>query len=113
MLSLARYSTPAVLIRRRSGKDSRGFQTVTETRENITAFLDAPTVSEESPAGKAGTPDVLEHVLYLEPGTRVSARDRVEIEGSFFEVIGVAPPIKNIFTGAVFHTECKVRRVEA
>ena len=113
MLSLARYSTPAVLIRRRPGKDSRGFQTMTDEREPIMAFMDAPTVSEQTPTGKAGTPDTLEYVLYLEPGTRVSAKDRVEIEGAMFEVIGVAPPIKNIFTGAVFHTECKVRRVES
>lgn len=113
MLPLARYSTPAVLIRRHPGKDARGFQTMTEERENVTARIDAPNVSEQSPAGKVGTPDVLEHVLYLEPGVSVKALDRVEVEGSVFEVVGVAPPIRNFFTGTIFYTECKVRRVES
>ncbi len=66
-------------------------------------------MSEKYPLVRLLLPDVLEHVLYLEPGTRVAPVTEVEIEGSFFEVIGVAPyPRTPIFTGAVFHTECRL-----
>lgn len=53
---------------------------------------------------------VADLVLFLPPGFRCDSKDRFTVRGDPYEVVGVVEPIRNFFTGTMFHTEAKVRR---
>jgi hypothetical protein len=99
------------IIRGETSTDDDGFQTPAETQETLYGFLDIPTVSE--PSHGAAEVDVAEATLYLQPGTAVDAKDLFLIDGTRFEVVGIAPVNRNVFTGAIFYTEVRVRRWRA
>ena len=109
MLGLPRAAGEVTrIIRGETSTDDDGFQTPAETQETLYSFLDIPTVSE--PSHGAAEVDVAEATLYLQPGTAVDAKDLFLIDGTRFEVVGIAPVNRNVFTGAIFYTEVRVRR---
>lgn len=111
MFGLASYSTTATLTRRTGTEyDSRGFKKPTEKQEQITVFLDAPSTVEPTSVGASET-DIYTQTLYAAPGTLINAKDKITINGTTYQVVGVSPPITNIFTGTTFHTEVKIRKV--
>lgn len=81
-----------------------------EKQEQIEVFLDAPSTAEPLSVGAAET-DIYTQTLYTAPGTSISAKDKITISGTTYQVIGVSPPITNFFTGTTFYTEIKIRRV--
>lgn len=112
MLGLPRAAGEVTrIIRGETSTDDDGFQTPAETQETLYGFLDIPTVSE--PSRGAAEVDVAEATLYLQPGTTVDAKDLFLIDGTRFEVVGIAPVNRNVFTGAIFYTEVRVRRWRA
>lgn len=111
MFGLASYSTTATLTRRTGTEyDARGFKKPTEKQEQITVFLDVPSTVEPTSVGASET-DIYTQTLYTAPGTSISAKDKITIHGTTYQVVGVSPPITNFFTGTTFYTEVKIRRV--
>lgn len=111
MFGLASYSTTATLTRRTGTEyDPRGFKKPTEKQEQIAVFLDAPSTAEPTSVGASET-DIYTQTLYAAPGTSINAKDKITINGTTYQVVGVSPPITNIFTGTTFYTEFKIRRV--
>ena len=97
MLGLPRAAGEVTrIIRGETSTDDDGFQTPAETQETLYGFLDIPTVSE--PSHGAAEVDVAEATLYLQPGTAVDAKDLFLIDGTRFEVVGIAPVNRNVFT---------------
>ena len=111
MFGLASYSTTATLTRRTGTEyDARGFKKPTEKQEQITVFLDAPSTVEPTSVGASET-DIYTQTLYTVPGTSINAKDKITINGTTYQVVGVSPPITNFFTGTTFYTEVKIRKV--
>lgn len=111
MFGLASYSTTATLTRRTGTEyDARGFKKPTEKQEQITVFLDAPSTVEPTSVGASET-DIYTQTLYTAPGTSINAKDKITINSTTYQVVGVSPPITNIFTGTTFYTEVKIRKV--
>ena len=71
--------------------------------------IDVPS-ADEPRDGTSGR-HVVDLVLFLPAGSTVDRRDKFVVRGSDYQVEGEAPPIPNFFTGAIFRTEVKVRRV--
>lgn len=111
MFGLASHPTIATLTRRVGTEyDARGFKKPTEKQEQIEVFLDAPSTVEPTTVGASET-DIYTQTLYTAPGTSINAKDKITINGTTYQVVGVSPPITNFFTGTTFHTEVKIRRV--
>jgi len=111
MLGLASHPTVATLTRRVGTEyDARGFKKPTERQEQIEVFLDAPSTVEPTTVGASET-DIYTQTLYAAPGTSINAKDKITINGTTYQVVGVSPPITNFFTGTTFYTEVKIRRV--
>lgn len=111
MLGLASHPTVATLTRRVGTEyDARGFKKPAEKQEQIEVFLDAPSTAEPTTGGASET-DIYTQTLYTAPGTSISAKDKITINGTTYQVVGVSPPITNFFTGTTFYTEVKIRKV--
>lgn len=71
--------------------------------------VDVPSVDE--PRDGSSGRQVVDLVLFLPAGTTVDRRDTFTVRGVEYQVEGESPELPNFFTGAIFRTEVKVRRV--
>ncbi|ALE05512.1 hypothetical protein AL755_08515 [Arthrobacter sp. ERGS1:01] len=72
--------------------------------------VDVPDAQE--PRDGASQRQTTDAVLFFPPGFNCGRRDLFTIRGEEYGVEGNAPPISNFFTGTLFRTEVKVRRVD-
>lgn len=94
----------------RYGKKTPGFD---EPLELHGVGIDVtPPVEAKSAEVKDGTVQraTVDLVAYVPPGISVGSKDEFTVHGDRYQVVGVAPPMKNFFTGSVFYTEVRLKR---
>lgn len=71
--------------------------------------VDVPDAQE--PRDGASQRQIVDAVLFFPPGFYCGRKDLLTVRGEEYGVEGNAPPISNFFTGTMFRTEVKVRRI--
>lgn len=71
--------------------------------------IDVPQANE--PRNQISERELVNQVIFLPPGYSIDHRDQFTVFGQRFGVEGYAPPITNMFTGSIFFTEVKLRKV--
>lgn len=71
--------------------------------------VDVPSTTE--PEDGLNQRQVSDVKIFLPPGESVDRRDKIELRGAEYEVVGDAQPLRNFFTGTTFPTEVDLKRV--
>lgn len=70
------------------------------------------TENDESVPGSSSERAQSDYTLYADPALGAHAQDRWVVRGKECFVVGRPEPVRNMFTGDVYHVEVNVRRVE-